>query len=106
MCVAHVGGGLPDWLTKGRTVRIQNDEGNIASKYRPITSLPILWKLLTNILTDKIYNYLEKKMLLPAEQKECRRKRKWTGNLLFIDKMILQGVRMKKKNLAVAWIDY
>ena len=61
---------------------------------------------MTNILTEKIYNYLEKKILLSEEQKECRRKRKWTGDLLFINKMILQGIRMKKKNLAVAWIDY
>ena len=45
-------------------------------------------------------------MLLPVEQKGCRRKCKGTGNLLFIDKMILREARMRKKNLAVAWIDY
>ena len=45
-------GVVPEWLTKERTVLIQTDEGNIASNYRPIKSLPILWKLLTNILTD------------------------------------------------------
>ena len=41
-------------------------------------------------------------MLLPEEQNGY----KGTGDLLFIDKMILQEVRMRKKNLAVAWIDY
>ena len=41
------------------------------------------------ILTDEIYDYLEKKMLLPEEQKGCRRKSKEIGSLLLIDKMIL-----------------
>ena len=65
-----------------------------------------MWKLLTSILADEIYDYLENKMLLPEEQKGCRRKSKGTDDILFIDKMILREVRMRKKNLAVAWIDY
>ena len=59
-----------------------------------------------SVLVDEIYDYLEKKMLLPEEKKGCERKCKGTGNLLFIDKMMLWEVRMRKKNLAVAWIDY
>ena len=51
-----------------------------------------MWKLLTSILADEIYDYLEKKMLLPEEQKGCRRKSKGTGDLLFIDKMMLREV--------------
>ena len=31
-------------------------------------------------------------MLLSEEQEGCRRKRKGTGNLLFIDKMVLRVV--------------
>ena len=58
------------------------------------------------ILADEIYDYLEKKMLLPEKQKGCRRKSKDTGDLLFIDKMILWEVQMRKKNLAVGCIDY
>ena len=97
---------VPDWLTKGRIVQKDKATGNIASNYRPITCLPLVWKLLTGILEDEIYDYLEKNILLPEEQKGCRRKCKGTGDLLFIDKMILREVRMRKKNLAVAWIDY
>ena len=63
-------------------------------------------KLLTGILADEIYDYLEKKMLLPEEEKRCRRRSKETGDLLFIDKMILWEVRVRKKSLAVAWTDY
>ena len=53
----------------------------------------------------KIYDYLEKKMLLPEEQKGCRRKCKGTADLLFIYKMIFREVKMRNKSLAVAWID-
>ena len=61
---------------------------------------------MTGILADEINDYLEKKMLFPEEQKGCRRLFKRTGDLLLIDKMILRKVRMRKKNLAVKWIDY
>ena len=55
-------GVVPDWLTKGRTVLIQKDKakGNIVSNYRPITCLLLVWKLLTGILEDEIYDYLER----------------------------------------------
>ena len=45
-------GVVPGWLTNGQTVLIQKDKvkGNIASNYRPITCLHLVWKLLTVIL--------------------------------------------------------
>ena len=54
-------GVVPDWLTKGQIVLTQKDKakGNIASNYQPVTYLPLLWKLLTGILVDEIYDYLE-----------------------------------------------
>ena len=75
---------------------IQKDETkrNIVSNDRPITRLPLVWMLLTGILTNEIYDYLEKKKLFPEEEKGCRRKCNGTGHLLFIDKMILQELRM------------
>ena len=65
-------GKVPSWMTKGRTVLIQKDKtkGNEASNYRPITCLPIAWKILTGILADEIYCFMEKKTMLPEEQTE------------------------------------
>ena len=62
-------GVILEWLTKGRTVLIQKDKpnGNIASNHRPISCLPLGWKLLTRVLADEIYAYLKRKMLLPKE---------------------------------------
>ena len=42
-------------------------QGKTAGNYQPITCLPLVRRLLTDILADKIYDYLEKKMLLPGE---------------------------------------
>ena len=37
-------GFVPSWLTRGRTLLLQKDKskGNVASNYRPITSLPLM----------------------------------------------------------------
>jgi len=50
--------GTPGWMPKGRTILIQKDkkQGNAASNYRPITCLPILWKLLTGSLPKNYTN--------------------------------------------------
>ena len=101
-------GNVPDWMTKGRTVLIQKDKskGNVASNYRPITCLPLVWKLMTGILAEEIYGFLSTEIGLPEEQKGCRKNSRGTNDLLFIDKMILREVKMRKKNLSMAWIDY
>ena len=42
------------WLTRGRSSFLQKDKskGNVASNYRPIIRLPLIWKLLTGVITD------------------------------------------------------
>ena len=42
-------GFVPSWLTRGRTSLLQKNKSksNVASNYRPITCLPLMWKLLT-----------------------------------------------------------
>ena len=95
-------------MTKGRTVLIQKDsaKGTVASNYRPITCLPLMWKLLTGIFADKIYDHLKDNNLLPEEQKGCRKKSRGTKDQLLIDKSVLREARIKKRCLAMGWIDY
>ena len=45
--------------------------GSIATNFRPITCLPLIWKLLTGILADELYQHLDSKELLPEEQKDA-----------------------------------
>lgn len=60
---------VPAWMTKGRTVLIMKDlsKGYIASNYRPVTCLILVWKLLSGIIVDEMYMYLEDSKLLPED---------------------------------------
>ena len=101
-------GQTPQWMTKGRTVLLLKDikKGNIVSNYRPITCLPLMWKLLTGMIAEDMYTHLEGRGVLPEEQKGCKKGSRGTNDLLYIDQQILREVKRRKKNLATAWIDY
>lgn len=47
---------VPAWMLKGRTVLIQKDSAKevVASNYRPIACLPLMWKPLIGIFPDKM----------------------------------------------------
>ena len=99
---------IPSWMTYGRTVLCQKDaaKGNSVENFRPITCLPLMWKLFTGMVAEDMYLFMENNHLLPEEQKGCRRKSKGTKDQLLIDKTILKDCRKRKANLAMAWIDY
>ena len=101
-------GFVPSWLTRGRTSLLQKDKskGNVASNYRPITCLPLMWKLLTGVIADQIYAHLDQEKLLPEEQKRSRKGSRGTNDLLYIDRAVIKEVKSRNKNLAMAWIDY
>ena len=64
---------LPDWMTFGKTVLCQRDlaKGSAVDNYRPISCLPLMWKLTTGMLPEKMYSHLEKENVLPSQQKGC-----------------------------------
>ena len=99
---------LPKWLTDGQTVLCQKHprKGNAAENYRPITCLPLMWKLITGIIADQMYEYLERENLLPDEQNGCRQKSRGTKDELLIDKTILKDCKKRHTYLAMVWIDY
>ena len=74
---------MPSCLTTGRTSLLQKDnsKGNAASNYRPITFLPLMWKLLMGIIADEIYAHLDQEKLLPEEQKVCMKGSRATNDL-------------------------
>ena len=88
---------VSNWMTLGKTVLIvkDKDQGSLVTNFRPITCLPLMWKLLTGILADEMYNYLEKD-LLPDEQKRCRRGACRTKDQLLIDKMIVKNCKRRQ----------
>ena len=88
-------GELPDWVTTDRTLSLLTDKskGNEVSNYRPITCLPLMWKLIAGIVADEIYNHLEENDFLPEEQKGFRRNSKGIKDQLFIDKAVMKNCR-------------
>ena len=101
-------GCVPDWMVKGRTVLIQKNplKGTSADNFRPITCLPLMWKLLTGIFAESIYKHLETNGLLKEEQKGCRKKSRGTKDQLLIDKAVMRWTKIKYRCLSMAWIDY
>ena len=101
-------GFVPSWLTRGRTSLLQKDKtkDNVGSNYRPLTCLPLMWKLLADVIADQIYAHLDQEKLLPEEQKGCRKGSSGTNDLLYIDRAVIKEVKSRNKNLAMAWIDY
>ena len=99
---------VPDWMTKGKTTLIQKDpsKGTAPNNYKPITCLPMMWKILTAQIREEIYYSLTSRELFPEEQKGCCKGSRGTAELLYIDQHILNEIKTKQKNLAMAWIDY
>ena len=99
---------IPSWMTYRRTELCQKDpaKGNSVENFRPITCLPLMWKLLTGIFLEDMYCFMENENLIPEEQKGCRMKSTGTKDQLLIDKTILKYCRKRRTNLAKAWIDY
>ena len=81
-------------------------KGTAPNNYRPITCLLMMWKILTAQIREEIYHSLTSRGLLPDEQKGCCKGSRGTAELLYIDKHILDESNTRRKNLAMAWIDY
>ena len=66
---------LPDWMTFKKTVLCQKDlaKGSTVDNYRPISCLPLMWKLMTGMIAEKMYSHLERENVLSSEQKGCRK---------------------------------
>ena len=65
-----------------------------------------MWKLLSGVIADQIYRHLDKLKLLPEEQKGCRKRSRGINDFLYIDREVIREFKSRKKNLAMAWIDY
>ena len=96
-----------DWLTKGITYLLPKSQDTLQPKNnRPITRLPVMYKLLTALMSERIYSYLQNNNVLPEEQKGCRKKSRGCKDQLLVSQMVMQHAKKFKKNPSVTWIDY
>ena len=95
-------------MTTGKNVLCQKDprKGNAVDNYRPISCLPMMWKLMTGIISDSVYKFLDENEVLPEEQKGCKRNSRGTKDQLLVDKTILPDCIKRHKNHSRAWVDY
>ena len=66
----------------------------------------IMWKILTAQIREGIYDSLISRGLFLDDQKGCFKGSRGTGDLLYINQHILNESKTRRKNLAMAWIDY
>lgn len=97
----------PQWLTTGRTTLVPKklDTKNPAN-YRPITCLPIIYKILTNVITNRMKHHIEINHIVPDEQKGCSNATYGTIDQLSINGMVMTDAVRKSRNISTAWIDY
>ena len=95
---------IPKWMTTGKTIFCQKEpgKGNAVDNYQPISYLPLMWKIMTRMIANSVYEYLEMYNLLPVEQKGCRRNSRGTKDQLLIDKMVLNDCKKRHTNLGMA----
>ena len=93
------GAHIPEWMTKGKTPLIQKDpsKGTIPNNCRPITCLPMMWKILTTQIREEIYYLLSSCGLFSEEQKGCSKGSRGTTELLYIDQHILNERKTRQK---------
>ena len=98
---------IPDWFLTGRTTLVPKtiDTSNPAN-YRPITCLPIMYKILSSIISQKMTEHLKRNKLVPNEQKGCAQNTYGCIDQLLIDSMITDIAKSNQRNLSMCWIDY
>ena len=71
------------------------------NNHRPITCLPMMWKILPAQIREEIYNSQISRWRLHEEQKGCHKETRGIGDPSYI----LQDSKTRRKNVAMAWID-
>ena len=96
----------PDWLVEGATNLLpKKEETSIPKNYRPIACLPITFKILMSVITDRLYNHLKKEAIMTPEQRGGKKDCYGCKDQLMIYNAILENCKKRKKNLSTAWID-
>ena len=92
--------------------RVWETWGNLLSLELQWKSISYRWLIIILIIIiiaqirEEIYYSLTSFGLFPNEKKGCQKGSRGTAELLYIDQHILNESKNRRKNLAMAWIDY
>ena len=99
----YTNGWPKEWLHWSRKTHSKKQPPN---NYRPITCLPMRWKILTAQIKEAIYFSRTSCRWFLEEQKGCCKGSGGTADLFYIDQHILNESKTRRKNLPMAGIDY
>lgn len=99
---------LPTYITHGVTYMIPKDMNDTIdpSKYRPITCLQTLYKILTACISKLVSEHLTKNNILAEQQKGCRKNSQGCKEQLTIDAITMKSALKSKKDIHTMFIDY
>ena len=99
---------IHEWMTQGKTTIFWKvpRKGPARNNWRPITCLPMMWNILKAQIRKEINYSLISHGIFSDELKGFRKRTRGTKELLYIDQNVLNENKMRRKNLAMAWIDY
>ena len=89
---------FPSWLSEGFANLLPKTDDTVnPKKCRPLTCLTMTYKLLTSIITERIYVFMKTNDLFPIEQKGCRKESYGCKDQLLISQMIVEDLKSKHK---------
>ena len=98
---------IPEWVTHGRTVLLPKLEDLSDEKeYRPITCLNTCYKIFTGNVGSYMKEHAERNSIWDRSQLGTCSGVLGTVDQLIVDNTIMDEVRGKRRNLAVAFYDY
>jgi hypothetical protein len=90
---------IPNFFTQGITYMKPKDSDTANPlKYRPVTCLLTVYKILTACIVSKIYTHCENNKIVAEEQKGCRKLSQGCKEHLIIDSMVTEQAKHKKYN--------
>lgn len=99
---------IPEWLVTGRTVLLPKTPLPSADPrdYRPITCLPVLYKIITAVVSDLMWPHISQFGILPVDQRGCVPGSLGCKEQLLLNQMVVETARRRKRNLSMCWIDF
>ena len=99
---------LPTFLTEGITYMLPKDTNDTTNpaKYRPITCLQTIYKIITSCITHHIQAHITANNILSEQQKGYRPGSQGCKEQLLIDSVILRQAKISHRNIYTTFIDY
>jgi len=98
---------IPNYFTHGITYMLPKSNNTEDPKnFRPITCLPVIYKIFTSAVEKAISRHLKRHSVLAREQNGSRKGSRGSTEWLIIDSIVGRQACRNKRNISVAWIDY